>query len=287
MATMDLRPMSLGEVLDRTFSLYKSRFWLFAGIVALPYLVISIISVVIQPMIGVPMPKPGAPVPPVVVGAALSGAFEGVLVFGLVYLCAYAAAQAATVAAVSDLYLGRPAGVRQSYARVHGRIVSVIAVIILTGILVGVGTIFFIIPGIILLCRTAVSVPAATLENVSVTEAISRSMKLTKGSAMGIFLVFILFFVLSAIAGMIFQAPFLLATGSIFRPHVLSPPLEILSSLAGWVSSIIVAPIATIAFSLIYYNQRILKEAFDLEQLMASLGSGEAQTPVSGSASPA
>src|SRR5579875_3627754 len=28
----ELRPLSLGEILDRTFALYRSRFWLFAGI---------------------------------------------------------------------------------------------------------------------------------------------------------------------------------------------------------------------------------------------------------------
>jgi hypothetical protein len=287
MAAIDLRPMSLGEVLDRTFSLYKSRFWLFAGIAALPYLIISIFSVAVRPALGNIAPAPGASVPPAQLTAALSSALEGLLVYMGVFLCAYAAAQAATVAAVSDLYLGRPASIRQSFARVRGKIVPVIIVILLTGILVGAGIIFFVIPGIIVLCRTAVAVPAATLEDVSVVEAISRSWRLTKGSAAGIFLVFILFFMLGAVAALIFQGPFLLAAGSIFRPHALSPALTVLSSLAAWVSNVIVAPIATIAFSLIYYNQRIQKEAFDLQQLMAALGSGAAQTPVSGSASPA
>ena len=32
----DLRPLTTGEVLDRTFSVYRSRFWLFAGIAAIP-----------------------------------------------------------------------------------------------------------------------------------------------------------------------------------------------------------------------------------------------------------
>src|SRR5579875_2738488 len=31
-ALFELRPLSLGEVLDRTFALYRSRFWLFAAI---------------------------------------------------------------------------------------------------------------------------------------------------------------------------------------------------------------------------------------------------------------
>ena len=44
MAKIDLRPMTLGEVLDRTFSLYKENFWLFAGIVAIPCLLLVFAS---------------------------------------------------------------------------------------------------------------------------------------------------------------------------------------------------------------------------------------------------
>ena len=35
MATAELRPLSLGELLDRTFSYYRSHFWLFVGIMAI------------------------------------------------------------------------------------------------------------------------------------------------------------------------------------------------------------------------------------------------------------
>lgn len=35
-----LRPMNLGEILDRTFEIYRKKFWLFAGIAALPTAII-------------------------------------------------------------------------------------------------------------------------------------------------------------------------------------------------------------------------------------------------------
>ena len=74
----------------------------------------------------------------------------------------------------------------------------------------------------------------------------------------------------------IFQFPFMVAAGSPLKPHVLPIGMRILQGLASWVSGVIVAPIGTIAFSLIYYNQRVRKEAFDLEKLMASLETGDA-----------
>ena len=36
METVELRPLSLGELLDRTFTLYRRHFWLFVGIMAVP-----------------------------------------------------------------------------------------------------------------------------------------------------------------------------------------------------------------------------------------------------------
>ena len=38
--TTALRPLTTGELLDRTFSLYRSHFGLFVGIFALPYMVV-------------------------------------------------------------------------------------------------------------------------------------------------------------------------------------------------------------------------------------------------------
>ena len=36
METAELRPLSLGELLDRTFTLYRNHFWVFVGIMAIP-----------------------------------------------------------------------------------------------------------------------------------------------------------------------------------------------------------------------------------------------------------
>jgi hypothetical protein len=38
-----LRPLTLGELLDRTFQIYKNNFWLFIGIAAVGYLPMFII----------------------------------------------------------------------------------------------------------------------------------------------------------------------------------------------------------------------------------------------------
>src|SRR6266853_668038 len=54
MAALDLRPLSLGELLDRTFFLYRQHFLLFIGIAAMPYLILLIPILVGLLLFGLP-----------------------------------------------------------------------------------------------------------------------------------------------------------------------------------------------------------------------------------------
>lgn len=285
MPNTDLRPMTLGEILDRTFSLYKSNFWLFVGIVALPYLVIilaSLLDVLLLTSTATQMTQAGT-ISPSAFATAFVSALSAAMMFMIIYLFAFSAAQAATVVAVSDLYLGRTAAIHESFRRIRGRILPVLAVFLIIFLLVGAGFLFFVIPGIILLCRTAVAIPSATLEDIGPGVAISRSFHLTKDHALEIFAVLVLLFVLNMVAIFIFQAPFIYLAGSPFKPHVLPLGLTILQELASWVSGVLVAPVGTIAFSLIYYDLRIRKEAFDLQRLMTMIEPSPASAAGAGS----
>ena len=196
----------------------------------------------------------------------------------LAYLFLAGAAQAATIFAVSDLYLGRPASVRGSYRKVGGKTFRVILVLILVGLSVGVGFILLIIPGLILLCRTAVSVPVAMLEDTKSIASIERSMQLTKGFAMQVFLIFLLVWVLSYVALLIFQVPFTYLQGAAAQAHqTLSFGVLVFQHLSSFLSEVLIGPIGTIAFSLMYYNLRVRKEAFDIQHLMNSLQAGPSQ----------
>lgn len=265
MSDVDLRPMTLGEVLDRTFKLYRSNFWLFAGIIALPFLALLVINIGVAGLgigtgraVAGRLPSPGL----------LAGMIGGGLTFGLLYVFLLGAAQAATVFAVSDLYLGRPTGLRECYKRVGAKAIRVILILILTGLTVMVGFLLLIIPGFILMCRTAIAVPVSMLEDTKSIRSIERSMELTKGYSGQVFIIFLMVWVLTWIVAMIFQAPF----AFLMQAQHASFGTLLLQHLSGFVSQVLVGPIATIAFSLMYYNLRVRKEAFDIQHLMASLG---------------
>jgi hypothetical protein len=279
MADVDLRPMTLGEVLDRTFKLYKSNFWLFAGITALPPLAMLIIQLIFswtQTEALRAAQTPGRAPGTAALGMVM-GAVSGMMLFLIVYFVLLGYSQAATVFAVSDLYLGRSASIGGSYRRVGAKAFRVLAVLFLVGLAVGVGFLLLIIPGIILLCRTAISVPAAMLENTKSIRSIERSMELTKGNAGQVFLIFLLVWVLSYAVAIVFELPFTMAQANALQLHqTLSFGMLFLQHLAGFIGQVLVGPIGTIAFSLMYYNLRVRKEAFDIQHLMASLGTSAA-----------
>lgn len=272
MADVTLRPMTLGQVLDTTFSLYKRNFWLFVGITSIPFLAVLILQVGAAALqLSRPSPQPASP-------ALASGAIVGGIVFLLAYFLLAGAAQAATIFAVSDLYLGRAATVRGSFRKVGGKAFRVILVLLLVGLTVGVGFLLLIIPGIILFCRTAVAVPASMLEDTKAVGSIERSMQLTKGFAMQIFLIFLLVWVLSYIALLIFQVPFAYMQGATAQARqTLVFGMLALQHLSSFLSNVLVGPIGTIAFSLMYYNLRVRKEAFDIQHLMNSLPASPSQ----------
>lgn len=268
MAAADLRPMTLGEVLDRTFTLYREHFFLFVGITALPYLLLLLFNFgTLLFGLGTAHRAPGL-VSPGMIGGFIAGAFGGLFLF----LLMIGVAHAATVAAVSDLYLGRETNVPTAYARAKGSIVAVIVVIVLTFLAVGVGALFLLFPGIYLACRLAVSVPAAIVEQDSAVASMERSMELTKGFAGQVFLLLLLVWVIEMVVGGLLQLPGTVFTMlAVIAKHQPSITVTVYTYISQFLSQVLVGPIGTISASLMYYNLRVRKEGFDIQHLMNSL----------------
>jgi len=271
MAAADLRPMTLGEVLDRTFTLYREHFLLFVGITALPYLLLLLFNFATL-LLGLGAGHRGSPnlLSPGMIGGFIAGAFGGLFLF----LLMIGVAHAATVAAVSDLYLGRETNVRTAYMQAKGSIVAVIVVIVLSFLAVAVGALFLLFPGIYLACRLAVSVPAAIVEQDSAVASMERSMELTKGFAGQVFLLLLLVWVIEMVVGGLLQLPGTVFTMlAVIAKHQPSITVTVYTYISQFLSQVLVGPIGTISASLMYYNLRVRKEGFDIQHLMNSLDS--------------
>jgi Membrane domain of glycerophosphoryl diester phosphodiesterase len=262
MAELDLRPLSLGEILDRTFALYRRNFLLFFGITALPQLLVlgfNLFQMLLTGRLGAHK---------VLSGGSLGLGIIGMLMGLIVYLVAYLFAHGGTVYAVSDLYLGRSTSIAASLRRMRGQAGSLLGVLILNGLVVAVSFIFLIIPGVYMACRLITCVPAALLENLGPRESLERSFALTKDNAWRSFVVYLLYF--SILYAMLFLLafPFLLAIAFSARNPQMVTLWTILMQVGNSLAAILVTPIFTIASTVFYYDLRVRKEAFDLQIMM-------------------
>jgi hypothetical protein len=273
MADADLRPMTLGEVLDRTFKLYRNHFWLFAGITALPSGVLLILRLANSAWT---VARTGRVIPGQLPTFGATSVVIGILtivISSCFFMVMMAFAQSATIFAVSDIYLGGSAGLRESYKRVGTKGFRMFGLILLVGLSCGVGFLLLFVPGVILACRMAVSGPVCMLEDASAGRSIDRSFGLTKGHGFQIFVIFLLILLLYYVVALLFQLPFLFMLGVAVQAHRgLSFPLLLGMNIATFVSEVLIWPVATISMALMYYNLRVRKEAFDLQHQMATLG---------------
>jgi len=304
--TTELRPLSFGELLDRTFSYYRSHFWVFVGIMAIPQILLVAVALLTdaltQPVASVDVELLPARAQWLVLGGA------GLLIVAVAYAFAYTAALGATTFAISEIHLGRPAGIRSAYRRMRGRIGRLFNVMSSVGIRVLGGLILFsfaagllgalgrgtgsstivallVLSGllaagcltILLMLRYAVAVPALLLENVGARQAMSRSVQLTKGYRSRIFMIGVLMVLVTIVATLVFKAPFSIASvAAAAGNHHITLWLAYASDVAGGVSGALSAPLLMIGLALAYYDVRVRKEGLDLQLMMASLGEREA-----------
>jgi hypothetical protein len=281
----DLRPLSIGELLDRSFSIYRRNFFLFLGISVIPHLLVLAIQ-----LARLAFTASSFPVFPRATSefqAASSGfSLEGMLsaaaffVIGLVVaVIAYLFSQGGTVFAVSELYLGRATTIGQSLRRVRGELISLFFVVFLAYLVIFCGFLFLLIPGVYLACRLCVCIPAALLENLGASDAFGRSFKLTEDNAGRAFLILLLSAVLWYDALIVVDVPFVFAVQAAVHSPGTIRTLTALVDVGNWVANVLITPVVTIASALFYFDLRIRKEGFDLQLMLSPLRAEAAAPP--------
>jgi hypothetical protein len=267
-----LRPLTTGQLLDRAFQTYRQHFMLFAGIAAVPQVCLLVLQLFL--LVAVAGTRPNR---------LLLGLLGFVVAVGsmVIFVVVSAITTAATTFGVSDAYLDKPGSISACFARVRGKIGRVIYTSIGLGLRVGVGLILLIVPGIYWGGKYGLAVPAVVLEEIKAKQAFKRSAELTKGAVGRIitiyFLTWILVLIISAGVGAVLAmvAPSLTRTAGTMTASVVQ---QLLSAAVNTV----VTPIMAIALTLAYYDQRVRKEAFDIENMLSLLGEPAAATAVDG-----
>ena len=259
-----LRPLTLGELLDRVFHLYRNNLILFAGLAGMPYAVVLALQLATLDFQNTPLTLGWAVTIPLL-------ALAGFTANGFV--------QAGTVYAVSQLYLGRGVSISEAYSQILPRVFMLCLMTVVLGIAIMLGILALVLPGLYLLLRWALVVPAMIIERKSMTEAMGRSAFLMTNQYGRAFLVYVLFFIITAIFTAFFQVPATIAVLTSPVPGMMPTWAQVLVQAGGFLANTFLGPLLTIAISLLYYDGRVRKEAFDLEHMTTLVEAGPVSAP--------
>jgi len=275
-------PMTVGQILDRIFRLYRNNFVRFIAIVAIIYVPITLISLIFVSLIAgsfeeslVAAQETGVPAQ-----ARSEGDVASILAMGLVavflFLLAQVLCKAVLIKSVSDSYLGNETTVGQAYKAILPRLLTIIIAAILVIIVEFIGFMLLVVPGIIFALWFALTAQAIVVEKLGASAGMKRSKALVSGNLGKVFGLGFLIIIISWIIGQVFQyAGGLVAVSVAAEDLMTATIIKQLFSMAG---QALVMPISAGAFILLYYDLRIRKEGFDLEMLARSFGS-EAMRP--------
>jgi len=282
----DIRPLNFGEILDAALTIYPRHFGLFLklAVVSLSIPALLFVYVAARFMGSVMTQTPN---------------FQGVLLLIPIILLYYVASlvlTAGTVRIISDSYLGRTPRLHDALALGVSKIGSLLAVgigkgIILFLVMAAIGIVVAILVALaksggavaVLLivvacvvgawlaafvaCGYGVTTPVVVLETLgSSFDAFGRSWELTRNfklKVLGLGLVAVL--ITNTVPSLVFRA-----LGGAVLPSV--PALGMTLTALGYVLPLILTPVLAAVITLMYYDLRVRREAFDLQVLGQQLG---------------
>jgi hypothetical protein len=267
--TPTLRPLGVGEILDAGIKIYLRHWKPLMICVASIVLPVQILSVLVFASVDTDSLEGFR------TGSSTSNdiswtefaAFSGVaLVSGLSTLLA----TAACFKAVADAWLGSTPEAGRSLKFAVRRLPALVWLSIVLGVALVFALLALVIPAIWLFVAWSLAVPALLFERVGAFEAMRRSFRLVRHRWWPVFGALIVAYLLASIVGGIVQlVPSGIANG-VSNDSVVADAIA--SVIGGTVSALITTPYTAAILTLLYFDQRVRKEGFDLQLLAAGLG---------------
>ncbi|HEY4838264.1 MAG TPA: hypothetical protein VIH72_06645 [Candidatus Acidoferrales bacterium] len=271
MAGVETGPLTLSEILDRMFSIYRKNFLMLVGIAGLPY---AAATVAIGFVVGLAalVTFGGAPDAERIGVGAVGGIFLIVIIVVVfIFIVAIILASLGTYAAVWDIQVGRTTGIKRAYRVAWGHVGAAILAGILAGLAMMAGFVLLIIPGIIVYLALSLIYPVIIAEDSGGAESLGRSWELTKGYRWKIFVAGLVTIAVSTAISFGIRIPILVIGSMSMADGNMPVWFVIINALASVIGSVIPAPLLAIASCLIYYDARVRKEGFDLQRMLDQL----------------
>jgi hypothetical protein len=236
------RELTVGEVISKTFDLYRRDFVKYLVIFVIVEAIIGVFTTLVTRAFVLPT-LPANPTSQAVftwLPGFFSALFYLVALSIIITFVFYPLADGSSIKMASQQIEKGQAELGASVRFIISKLPWIWALSIITGIIIGLGFIALIVPGIILAIMFCLAIPALLIENIGVLESMGRSRKLVgqrwlKTFALGIILIIILI-IASVIVGLI------------------SAPFGFASSIVSSILSAFYAPIVPILLTVYYYS---------------------------------
>jgi uncharacterized membrane protein len=152
---------------------------------------------------------------------------------------------------------GNRAGILACLGQGFHRLPAIFGIAVLTTILVMIGMILVIVPGIIIALMICLAIPVLMVENPGITGSLKRSRALTKGYRWHLFGLFLLAFVITTIVNVVGPMPF-----NMVLPEVVG---LVVSALIQLFTTVFLAVLLAVT----YHDLRVAKEGVSTAQIAA------------------
>jgi hypothetical protein len=268
-----LRPLRVGEILDVAIKVYRANFKTLIKAVLVIIAPVQVLNALLNSSVRSVTNRANS----FTVNGNTAG-FHGsdiatVILAGLaIALLGFVAGQLASAAsfrAVSEAYLGEEADWRRSLRFALSRLRSLLWLAFLHAIVLAVGFVLCVVPGIYLYGALAVATPALLFEDARGTKALRRSRELVRTrwwSTAGALLAasILTAIVQGAVSGVL--------VGAVVGSHGNQLVADILGVIAGTASSMVTTPFLAAVIVVLYFDLRVRKEGFDLFLLAQRMG---------------
>jgi hypothetical protein len=283
----ELRPLSVGEILDIALKIWRRHFPALARIVLFVVAPVQVLSTLLLASAvpdGELIFDPGAFEPstdPTTTEFDGGDAAATFAAFGLVTLLsglAFVLSSAAALRAVTVAYLGGTPDWKESLRLVLHRLGALVWLSILMSLGLTLGFVLCLVPGIWLAVGWSLAFVALVAENLSGTRALRRSLNLVRGRWWPTFGVLLIAFILNTVVDQIVAIP-LVIISFVSEDSVIGFSL---SALANIISDVITTPFVAAVFVLVYFDLRVRKEGFDLQLMAQAMGPLPGGLPATG-----
>jgi hypothetical protein len=285
-----LRPLGVGEIIDRAIQVYRKNFVALATMVSVTVLPISVVSVLINlsarsssnesttTIGGIRFDTTNGD------GRDAGARIAASIILVVLTLIASRLAIGACTRGVADAYLGGVKADTRESLRVFGNALpSLLVIELLVVPACIVGSLLCTVPGVWLWISWLVTAPALLVEGVRGTAALRRSFELVRPRWWPTFGLAIVAYLIAEIVRFAFA---ILLIGVIFASRSTTSTGYIVAAGAiGAIGSVVTTPFIAAVYVILYFDLRVRREGLDLQLVLEGLDSPA--TPTVGLSAPA